>query len=138
MPHLALIACASRKQDRPAPARHLYRSDLFDKSIRYAENLGADRIYILSAKHGLLPLDQVTEPYDVTLNRMKSADRRAWAERVLRQLTEVADLQRDRFTLLAGQRYREHILPHLCRAEVPLHGLPIGKQLSFLKAKLEA
>jgi len=44
----------------------------------------------------------------------------------------VADLQNDRFTILAGDRYRWFIMPDLRNAEVPLEGLPIGKLLQAL------
>ena len=51
---VALIACASRKQDAPCRAAELYApSTLFSLSYAYARTL-TDRIYILSAKHGLV------------------------------------------------------------------------------------
>lgn len=50
-------------------------------------------MYILSAKYGLLTLDQKISPYEKTLNTMSVADRKAWAEMVLSQLREHAILQ---------------------------------------------
>lgn len=133
MAHVALIACASQKRDEPAPTRDLYQSALFRKSLRYVEEVvEPDRAFVLSAKHHLLPLDEVVAPYDRTLNRMGAEERREWAERVLDQLRERADLEDDRFTVLAGQKYREHLVPHLKWVEVPLEGLRIGEQLQFL------
>lgn len=85
---------------------------------------------------GCFPVDRIIEPYNLTLNTMRLAERKAWAERVLRELRKVSDLERDRFTVLAGARYREHLVPHLSRAEAPLAGLPIGKQLAFLKREI--
>ena len=133
MPHFVLIACASRKRGHACRAADLYQSDLFLKSLRYAESLRPDGIFILSAKHGLLPFEEEIEPYDLTLNRMSAVDRRSWAERVLRELAEVGDLEQDRFTFLAGRRYREYLLPRVRHGNVPMEGLPIGKQLKFLK-----
>ena len=136
MSHFVLIACASRKRGHPCQAADLYQSDLFHKSLQYAEMLRPDGVFILSAKHGLLPLQEEIEPYDLTLNRMSAVDRRAWAERVLRELAEVGDLEQDRFTFLAGSRYRKHLLPRIRHGQVPMEGLPIGKQLKFLKEAL--
>ena len=34
------------------------------KNLAHAKKLNPDAIYILSAKHYLLPLDKVIEPYD--------------------------------------------------------------------------
>jgi len=131
--HIVLLSCVSQKLDHPAPAAELYTSPLFRLSLAYARQLHIDVIHILSAKYGLVDLDQVIAPYDVTLNAMPAAKRRAWAQRVLTQLAERYDLQRDHFTFLAGQRYREYLIPHLAHVEIPMQGLPIGKQLQFLK-----
>lgn len=59
MKRIALIACASKKKPYRAKARELYDSDLFRLSLRFAEEMEPDEIYILSAKHGLLHPDQV-------------------------------------------------------------------------------
>lgn len=136
MAHFVLIACASGKLDRRARADSLYQSSLFHKSLLYSRTLDADGVFILSAKHGLLKLDEEIEPYDLTLNRMPVQSRREWAGRVLRQIAEIADLDRDRFTFLAGARYREHLASRMRHTSVPMSGLPIGKQLSFLSQAL--
>ena len=136
MSQFVLIACASKKQEHPCRAADLYQSDLFRKNLRYAERLDPDEIFILSAKHGLLRLDEQVEPYNVTLNTMPAAERRAWAERVLEELAQVADLEQDRFTFLAGSRYREHLTPRIRHADVPMEGLGIGRQLRFLTEAL--
>ncbi len=112
------------------------RATCFAKSLQYAEALRPDSIFILSAKHGLLPLQEEVNPYDLTLNRMSAVERRTWAERVLRELAEVGDLEEDRFTFLAGSRYREHLLPCIRHGDAPMEGLTIGRQLKFLKQAL--
>jgi cytoplasmic iron level regulating protein YaaA (DUF328/UPF0246 family) len=130
---IALIACGSRKRETASEAVHLYTGTLFTLSLEYAHRRQVDAFYILSAKHGLLSPDAVIEPYDVTLNRLSAKERRAWARKVVQQLQRRADLRRDHFIILAGARYREHLLPHLSSVEMPLAGLTIGKQLQYLK-----
>lgn len=133
MKHIALIACASNKLDEPAPARELYQSALFRKSLSYVrEVLEPDSAFVLSAKHHVLPLDQVVEPYDLTLNEMSAAQVHEWSRRVLEQLTTVANPEEDRFTVLAGRKYRKHLIPELVNVDVPMEGLRIGEQLQFL------
>jgi hypothetical protein len=129
---VVLISCVSAKLDRPAPARDLYTSPLFCGCLRYAEGLTPDAIYVLSAQYGLVPIDRVIAPYDLTLNNMGVEAIRAWARCVLADLERVADLENDRFTLLAGERYRRFIQPNLAHSEVPMEGLSIGRQLQFL------
>lgn len=137
MSDAALIACASSKRDRPAPALELYDSTLFNLSVRYAEQRGVGSIYVLSAKYGLVEADRVIAPYDRSLNDMRVGEVREWAAGVVEELKRRYDLRRDRFVVLAGKRYRRFILPHLDNYDVPLEGLGIGKQLQFLKAAVE-
>ena len=133
MKTIILISCASRKADRISKARDLYSSALFRLNLAYAEQLRPDAIYILSAKHGLLALDDKITPYNETLNDMSTAQIRVWADRVHRQLQAVTNVAADRFIFLAGVNYREYLAPRLPHHEVPLRGLPIGKQVQRLK-----
>lgn len=138
MKHVALISCGKRKAERPAAVRDLYQGDLFQKSLRYAEEVAeADEVYVLSAKHGLIALDEVIAPYEMTLNRMGVREVQDWADRVLNELRSVADLKEDGFTILAGDNYRKFLVPHMRHVEVPLEGLMFGQQLQFLKQALD-
>jgi len=120
------------------PARDLYISDWFRKASVYAARV-ADEWYILSAKYGLVAPDTVIKPYDETLNRMPAAARRSWAERVLPDLRRVLQ-PGDHVVILAGVKYRENLVNPMqkmgCRVEIPMEGLGIGKQLSWLKQQL--
>ena len=137
MNHVVLIACVSKKLSVISKAADLYISPLFRLNMKYAKKLNPDAIYILSAKHGLLNTNDEIPPYNETLNNMGVKERKLWANRVIKQLKENTDLQSDRFTLLAGNRYREYLLPHLTSYEVPLEGLTIGRQLQYLNNELE-
>lgn len=134
MAHIVLIACVSKKGPRATRARDLYQSPLFKASLAYAEALEPDAIYILSSKHGLLAVDTVIDPYDDYLKTKSAAERRRWAARVLDDLRRVVDLEHDQFTLLAGQTYREFLMPSLRKTEVPLAGIP-GVQVQVGKLK---
>lgn len=128
-----LISCVSKKLDKEAKARDLYISTLFKLNLQYAESLNPDIIFILSAKYGLLSLDETVAPYDLTLNHMRAPERKAWANKVIKQLNEVLDIQKTHFIFLAGQKYRQYLIPHLSSYEIPLQGLRIGEQLQYLK-----
>jgi hypothetical protein len=138
MKKIALVACVSKKDTRPRPAGYLYASPWFEKASAYVRR-SADAWYILSAKHGLVAPEQVIEPYNQTLNTMPAADRRAWADRVSVELRKILK-PGDTVIVLAGQRYREHLIQPIrslgCRVEVPMEGLPIGKQLQWLTREL--
>jgi hypothetical protein len=100
--------------------------------MAYAQSLKPKRIFILSAKYGLLSPDDIIEPYELTLKKMKKGERRAWAERVLMALRENCDLEADTFVVLAGVPYRENLLSHIKHYAVPMRGLDFGTQLQWL------
>ena len=130
-----LISCVSKKLDHSAKARDMYISPLFKLSLKYAQKLNPDKIFILSAKYHLLPLDKEIEPYNVTLNNMSVNEIKSWAEEVVRELGENADLENDNFIILAGENYTKFIRDKLKHVEEPLKGLSIGNRLKFLKSK---
>lgn len=132
MSKIVLISCVSQKRVYKSKARDLYISTLFKKNLQYAMKLAPDQIFILSAKYGLTALDDEIEPYDLTLNTMSANEIKHWASGVLRQLSEKSDLKNDEFVFLAGKKYRKYLLPYLTHVEIPLKGLPIGKQLQRL------
>ena len=136
MQTIVLISCVKSKLDVPARAAELYTSTLFRLNLAYARQLQPDAIYILSAKYGLLELDQVIEPYEKTLNKMDEYDKRVWAMQVLASLRRKADLNSDRFIFLAGVNYRKYLVPHMAHVEIPLEGLALGQQLQELKRRL--
>lgn len=132
MAEIFLIACAAKKKSSPARAALLYDSALFSKSLAYARSQSPDKIFILSAKFGLLHLDREIPPYEMTLNKMGVGARRDWAEKVIGQLGSQTDLSQDEFTFLAGQKYREFLMPHMRHTQTPLAGRRIGEQLQWL------
>jgi hypothetical protein len=132
---VALVSCVKSKQASPARAKDLYTSALFRGMRGFAE-ANADAWYILSAEHGLLGPNHVTAPYERTLNKMGKAARQEWAERVQSQLANVLPARAE-VIILAGERYREGLVPFLERrgyeVSIPLEGLPFGRQLQRLK-----
>ena len=133
-----LLSCVSQKRPVPAAARDLYTSPWFCKASSYADRTGWPW-FVLSAKHGLVHPDEVISPYDLTLNNMRVADRRQWANRVLTQLGPYLDGV-EAVVFLAGQRYREFLEPPLrsrgLLVSVPMEGLRIGEQLRWLSRML--
>ena len=131
---LYLVSCVSQKLPVLAPAKDLYISSLFRKARSYVERK-CQPWFILSAKHGLVHPDQPIAPYDLTLNTMGVRDRRWWAKEVLSQLEPHLD-DAGGLVFLAGQRYRQFLEPALQQrgvsVSVPMEGLKIGEQLSWL------
>lgn len=132
-----LVSCVGKKAPRPLKAEDLYLSDWFLKARAYVlrQREPRDPWFILSALYGLVRPDHVIKPYEKTLLKMPEAERRAWADKVWARLKPY--LRRgDRVVILAGERYRQFLEPQLtamgCTVDVPMKGLGIGRQLSFL------
>lgn len=140
-PKIGLVGCSGLKVDRKrAPARELYMSPLFRKSLQHAL-ARCGTVYIVSAKYHLVELDQVVENYDQRMAAGK-VERLAWGERVARELLvrHAGELDRIVLYILAGQEYaapivkatlewwpnpREHIVQ-------PLDRLELGQRLRWL------
>ena len=137
MRKIVLISCSSKKLPNKSKAKELYVSPLFKKNFDYANSLNPDKIFILSAKYGLLDLEEEIEPYNITLNKMSKKEIEKWSKNVIEKLKEVANLEEDKIIFLAGHNYREFLIPEMKDYEIPLKGLGIGKQLKFLKNELE-
>jgi len=135
MTKIILISCVSRKLDRRSKAKDLYISALFRYNLKYARLLNPDKIFILSAKYGLLDLEKEIEPYNITLNNLSSMEIKEWANKVLKELKVQADIKKDEFIFLAGNNYRKYLIPQITNYRIPMQGLGIGKQLKFLKEK---
>jgi cytoplasmic iron level regulating protein YaaA (DUF328/UPF0246 family) len=136
MERVVLLSCVSKKLARKARAQDLYTSTLFKFNLAYAKTLKPRDIFILSAKYGLIALNDEIEPYDQTLNAMPEREKKAWADRVAQQLRTHINMRDDEVVFLAGENYRKYLLAHLSHVTVPMRGLGIGKQLQFLKGKL--
>lgn len=133
---IALISCSKLKADHPCSARELYApSQLFSLSYQYAKR-NADKVYILSAKYGLVEETDVIAPYDLTLADLPEHRQRDWANYVLAQMGERFNLEHNTFLILAGRRYYQHLLPHLPHAILPLGNLPIGSRIAFLQRQM--
>ncbi len=134
-----LIACCKRKASAPAPARELYRGDLFRLAMRWAESAGLPWAVLSAAHHLVLP-GQIVAPYDTTLADLSDTARVVWARlsviELFRRVGHPA-----RCVLLAGAKYREHVETELrsrgvLEIETPLAGLAIGLQKQRLAAMI--
>lgn len=135
---ICLVSCVSRKQDGRHAAAELYTSDWFVKARSLVQALDAPW-FILSARHGLLAPQEEIQAYDKTLNKMSSAQRRDWAEKVISQMQSRLP-PADEVVLFAGMKYRQHLLAWLesrfHKVSLPMEGMKIGQQLQWLKKEL--
>lgn len=130
---VGLISCTKKKKSSSCQAQELYsESTLFSYALDYCQK-HYDKIYILSAKYGLVELNQKIKPYNLTLKTMKKDERKKWAEKTANGLRKKIKKE-DILYFHAGKYYREFLIPLLNnKTKIPLKRLGIGKQLSFYK-----
>jgi hypothetical protein len=135
MAQIGLIACTKSKADHALPAARLYRSALFEKSLLYALSK-TDRVYILSAKHGVLQLADIVEPYELSIKKLNPAEKANWVSKVGNKLTQLISAG-DKVHILAGMEYTRPLLPVFhtigCQVILPLAGKGLGKRISWLR-----
>lgn len=131
-----IIPCGGRKLDRRAPAVELYIGSYFRACLNYARArvVGDDsRIYILSARHGLVTLRRELEPYNERLPRpelipfefLSRVERQA-RELLLRGSSEPIEI-------IGGRSYVHAATWAIPHATAPMpRGLGIGGQLHWL------
>ncbi|MGW1727638.1 DUF6884 domain-containing protein [Streptomyces sp. NPDC002306] len=132
---LVVIPCGSRKLDRPARAADLYVGSYHRACRKAADALRPDRLLILSARHGLLDLDDVIEPYDTPHGVADAITGRALLEQVtLRAITHL-----DPVVALGGARHVSLVRAIWPHARTPLAGTRgMGEQMARLAALRKA
>jgi hypothetical protein len=142
MAKIVLISCVKRKLKgaKNVPAKDMYNSPLFKKAWAYAKSLNSDKIYILSAKHGLLNPDTKIDYYDESLVNASVSKRKEWTDKVLTQMKDAGlDTQNDTFIFLAGKAYYDYLQKELTNCEFPYAGKgSIGYILQFLTQELKS
>lgn len=139
---IGLIQCSKQKLEMTCAAREMYSaSQLFKKSLAYAERR-CSQIYVLSAFHGLVELDQVIGPYNLRLSEREAV---GWAQRIAQRLAERHG-RNPGYLILAGADYAEPLTRALRTQDgyrngrwrgavdivLPLAGMTIGARLHYL------
>ena len=132
---VVLISCVGEKKSHKCKAKDFYDSTWFHYAWCYAQSLNPDKVFILSAKYGLVDQETEIEPYEETLNTKRDSEIRTWATAVVKALNQKTDVKCDEFIILAGEKYRRHLVGNLNNYKVPMDGMKIGEQLAWLRQR---
>lgn len=127
---LVIIPCGGKKAAHATHAARLYQGSYFKACARYALSIAKpDQIRILSAKHGLLKLDEIIEPYDLRMG-MKGC---VTADQVREQAKAQNLLDEQDVTIVAGSDYAKVALAVWSQGKWILQGLGgMGYQIQWL------
>ena len=135
MNSIVLLMCGKNKLSQKAKVKDLYTSPRFQRSIQYAKTItNYSNIYVLSAKYGILELEQEIAPYDKSIYDMSITEKDEWAKMVISKLKTKVDIDNSNFIFLTDDFYSEYLCKYLSHFELPLDGLNQNEHLSwFLK-----
>lgn len=131
MKKVALISCSKKKLEHRSKARDLYSSQLFKATLSYVERHSYNNIFILSALHGLVDLEDELDPYDLSLQQLSVYERKVWAEKVFCQIYDKG-LANSQFYFYTGKTYYKYLEWYFRSTTLVLEGLGIGQRLKFL------
>jgi len=141
MAKIVLLSCTKSKTDHAAPAQELYSaSPMFQKTLEYGKALKPDKMYILSAKHHLVPLTKELAPYDKTLKEMPKAEKEKWGEETVKQMkSHGLNLDKDKFIFLTGSEYMKPLAKYIPEEnmEKPMEGKRFGQRLQWLNSQVQ-
>lgn len=134
---IAVIGCSKLKLRGEHKAQILYsKSSLFKKSLEYCKFKNFDKIVILSAKYGILNLDELIVDYNETIRDKSKQLLLEWATNTVNKL-KTFHIKEVYF--FCGSSYIKPISKMLINNNFiiyePLKGLGIGKRLQFLTIK---
>jgi hypothetical protein len=141
MAKVVLLSCTKSKLDHTAPAQELYSaSPMFQKTLEYGKSLKPDKMFILSAKHHLVPLTKELAPYDKTLKEMPKDEKEKWGEETIKQMkSHGINVDKDRFIFLTGSEYMKPLTKYIPEdnIEKPMDGRRMGERLQWLNSQIK-
>jgi hypothetical protein len=141
MSRIVLLSCTKSKLDKKSPAYQLYSpSPMFQKTLEYGKSLKPDKMFILSAKYHLVPMNKELEPYDLTLKTMKGDEKKSWGQEVLKQMKSSGlNPTQDKFIFLTGSEYMKPLTDYIPdgNIEAPMTGKRMGERLSWLNGQIK-
>ena len=132
---IIFIGCGKFKNNVSCVAEKMYIGNYFKTCLTYAKCVcnSNDSIYILSAKYGVLSLDKVIEPYDITLNNYSTAEYNNWLNKVIVQLKKLHITNKEKVMFLCGKNYYKGLCSYFTDYVIPLKDYPgMGYQIQYM------
>ncbi|WP_019629713.1 DUF6884 domain-containing protein [Actinomadura atramentaria] len=129
--NVVIVSCGKNKRNAPAsPAGQMYTGTLHAQMRRAAAALNPDRVLIISARYGLVPLETLIKPYE-----LHATDPGAVTADVIADQARLLGVEDEPVTVLAPAPYLM-LVRRTWRGPVtaPLEGL--GRGIGPIKRKL--
>lgn len=131
---IVFISCGKKKQKKACMAKDMYIGMYFNCIYSYAKHLKPRKIYILSAKYGVLNEQDYIYPYEKTLKNSSAKECKNWAYMVIKQLKQkgIDTNTKEKIVFLCGKKYREYLAHLFVNVDIPFAGIGMGKQMQII------
>lgn len=127
-----IIPCGFKKRAVKCRASELYQGPYFNMNLKWARSVAADEcIFILSAKHGFLRLNNVVEPYDLKMGQSDCI-----SPDTVSMQASILGLYQATIYAVGGEKYLTTLKEAGLQFCAPVKGLPMGKSMGALKKNL--
>lgn len=134
---IVLVGCGKIKRGGVCEAKYMYTGSLFRDHFELAKAMPARKVAIVSAMYGVVDLDEVIEPYDLTVGDMSIEERSAWERKIVAQVHALTADDRELVVLLAGEAYASWVPACARRVRCPLTGFTLGERRAVIRAWLK-
>ena len=132
---IAVIGCTSLKKDYKCKVEEMYsKSTLFKYTLMYCKQKNFDNIIVLSAKYGILKLDDEVKPYNHSLSDKSLKERKKWYEEISNYLN--SNYKNDEIIFYTSKPYFEGLKLNQ-KIVAPTKHLTIGYKLKFFKDNIK-
>ena len=132
---IVIIPCGQKKRNYSCKAKDMYIGAYFKTCLQYARKFCKDdAIYILSAKYGLLSLQDIISPYEKKLGNIGCISVLEVKEQAISR--KIID---EECIILGGKLYRNYCKAIWRKYKIPMDGLKdmrFGKAMQWMKAQL--
>lgn len=120
--NIVIIPCGFKKAITISSAKYLYLGPYFKSNLKLARALTIDEnIYILSAKHGLLKLNDKIEPYNLKMGMKGSVS----FSLIQKQAINLGIINKN-IIAIGGKEYLKPLELIFKNIQTPLKGLSMG------------
>jgi cytoplasmic iron level regulating protein YaaA (DUF328/UPF0246 family) len=133
MSNSIIITCGSKKSITPSRAELMYLGSHFKRCLSWAKSKSSqDKIFILSAKYGLLKLDQKINPYDLRMGQEGCVD----FNFVKNQAIELNIIDNQIYST-AGKEYRNILDQVFKNIKYPFFNMSMGYMAQAIKRDMD-
>ena len=126
---ILIISCGKKKCITKSKAKDMYIGSHFKRCLSFAlSKVKEDKVFILSAKYGLLRLNDLISSYELKMGQSGSVD-----ENTIIKQAELFNIRDEQIISTAGSEYKKILIKTFKNIKFPFEGLSMGYMAQAMK-----